>query len=109
MTKGELEMPEEHVILQVSDWNLEDKYYEAPISLLKEFRNRFLEARKKESASDAMSTAWKWWHEQVEYDERDKGKGKRVKYGKVNMSLEEFFLDYTEPDEGFTEWMEYLD
>jgi hypothetical protein len=100
-------MPEEHVILQVSDWNLEDKYYDAPISLLKELRNRFLEARKKECASDAMSTAWKWWHEQVEYDKRDKGKP--IKYGKVDMRLETFFLDYTEPDEGFKEWMECLD
>jgi hypothetical protein len=89
------------VILHFNDWNFQDKYYETPISVLKEFRDRFFEARKKQSEKDAMSDVWQWWTTQIRYDEKDEGKP--VLFGRVDMTLEEFFISWIEPEEGFRE------
>jgi len=101
-------MSEERVILHLSDWNLQDKYYEAPISLLKKFRKKYLEARKKHDEDKAIGIAWDWWTPQVDFGEKA-DKKKPIKFGNVNMTLEEFFLDWMAPDEGFNELMESLD
>lgn len=85
---------EERVILEFCDWNMEDKYYEVPLSILKEF---------KEKARKDFSATWTWFHEQVDYDGVG-GKDKPVKYGKVNMLLDRYFLDYGNAQESLSEW-----
>ena len=84
-----------NAILHLSDWNFEDKYYEAPTKLIKELRNRV--------KRDGMPTAWDWWTSQVDYGQPGES-DRPIKTGKVDMTLEEFFLDYTDPIESVKEW-----
>ena len=85
-----------NVILHVSDWNYKDKYYEAPVELLKEFR-----VRVKKDGIEAMDGAWQWWTSQVDYDEDGK---KPIKYMLVNMNLDLYFFDYNNDQESIEEW-----
>lgn len=87
------------VLLQVSDWNYEDKYYEIPIKLLKQLQERIL------SADGEMKDAWDWFTPQVNYGKaEDVGKPIRRCDDSVNHNLEEFFLDYLNPHESASEW-----
>jgi hypothetical protein len=96
---------EEEVILHLSDWNMQDKYYQMPVSLLKEFKAKFenehLELGR--PAESAISTAWDWFHPNVDYGEADQIRNP-IKYGQVDMTLNEYFLDWMDPATSFAEW-----
>lgn len=93
---------DEKVILHLSDWNNQDRYFEMPISLLKDLQKRI--------KRDGISSAYKWMYEQVDYGDHPK---RPIKTGRkvdieacVDMTLAQFFLDWTEPDTCMTEWDE---
>ena len=48
------------VVMHVCDWSYQDRYYEAPISLIREFKRRFLEEKD-------IEPVWEWWTDQVAY------------------------------------------
>lgn len=90
---------DERYILHLSDWNYNDKFYNAPLSLIKE-----LSARIKK---DGMSEAWQWWTDLVDYD----GDGTDEEPIHMNVPAnhddsDEFFLDYEHPLECLAEWDE---
>ena len=95
-------MPEKQVILHVSDWNYQDKYYQAPISLVKEMGRRILEC--KDIRTDDEISPWDFWIGQVNYDDKPEEKDKPIKFGLVDMTLDLFFLDYNNPIESAEEW-----
>lgn len=86
-------MEEENVIFHLSDWSYRDKYYEMPKSLLLEF--------KKKLETIGLQATWDWFTTQVDYDEKG---DKPAKFGKVDMTLQEFFLDWEHPLECLVEW-----
>jgi len=88
----------EYAIVHVSDWtrNYQDKYYEAPLAFIIELRLKI--------KSYGIETAWGWWVGKVDYGEKVSTQDNPIKYGKVDMTLNEFFLDYTNPIESVDEW-----
>ena len=84
---------ERKVIVHVSDWNYQDKYYEASVSLVREFRTSI--------EANGMDNAWQLWIEKVDYNGNGSGV---IKYGRVDMHLETYFLDYLNPIESVNEW-----
>jgi hypothetical protein len=90
----------EYAIVHVSDWNYEDKYYEAPIEFIKELKKRM----KKVKSVKSMDDAWGWWVGNVDYGESKSTRDNPIKFGKVDMRLEEFFFDYNNPVESVDEW-----
>jgi len=87
-------MSDKTAILHVSDWNYQDKYYESPLRLIKDFGVKV--------KSDGLEKAWEWWTSQVRYTKRDRKKP--IKTGTVNMQLDTFFFDYMNPIESIGEW-----
>lgn len=86
------------VLLHVSDWNFQDKYYEVPFSLLAEFKTRILAGDDK----DPHET-WTWFTDQVDFDD-PKAKIAYVQEA-VDMRLEEYFFDFAfEPKQSVREW-----
>ena len=79
------------VLLQVSDWNCNDKYYKVPVSVLSEFAGRV-------RAGTPIRAVWDWFLEQeraglvVRCDEA------------ADHTLEEEFFDYWEPLESVSCW-----
>ena len=82
----------ERAVLHISDWNYEDKYYEAPIELIREFKARI--------EKDGLTTAWEWWVTKVDYVNNDLP----VKFGLVDMRLDVYFMDYNNAQESISEW-----
>ena len=89
-------MMDEHLkaILHLCDCNLQDRYYEVPVELLKELKQRI--------ERDGMGAAWSWWTEQADFDGTEPNKP--IKYGTVNMTLPTYFLDFSDPQESLDEW-----
>lgn len=86
------------VLLHVSDWNYQDKYYRTTKDKLVEFAALV--------KSDGVKKAWSWWTEQVTYGGRCT-KEKPVKFVTlVDTTLEEYFFDYENPLECVKEWAE---
>jgi hypothetical protein len=86
-------MMDNKAILHVSDWNLQDRYYEAPLALIKEMQSKIRKI--------GMEKAWTWWTNQVDWDQDS---SQPIKYGIVNMTLDTFFLDYNNELESIDEW-----
>lgn len=89
----EAKMP---VIIHLQDWNMQDKYYEVPWVLMVEFRDRVLQ-------EDGIEKTWTWFVEQVNYG-RPEDAGKPVLTGRVDMTLPQYFVDWTEAVESVSEW-----
>lgn len=87
----------QHVILEMSDWNMQEKFYELPFEILKAFHKRI--------KNDGIEKAWDWFIEQVDYDEENLPT-LPVKFGKVNMRLDKYFLDWSQVNECMAEWDE---
>lgn len=83
----------EHAVLQLSNWNHADIYYEADVELIIEFGRKI--------KSVGFPEAWDWWCGQVDYDEDGK---LPIKTGIVDMRLPVFFLDYDNQSECLAEW-----
>ena len=87
-------------ILHVVDWNLRDKYYQMSIELLKEFRRLVLEKD--------IDAAWDWMTSQTDYDRGRPGHADNadlpIKFGTVDMTLDEYFMDYSDPVETVSDW-----
>lgn len=87
---------DERVILHLSDWNYRDKYYELPLTLLKEFHGRALADR---------GAAWDWFTGQIDYGSPD-DKGKPIKTGRIDTGLDVFYMDWEDCTESLNEWKE---
>jgi len=81
-----------NVILEVSDWNHQDKYYEAPINLVADFKRKI--------ENEGIQSAWTWWIKQVDYY----NEGKPIKTNAIDANLFSFFLDYNDPIHSIMEW-----
>lgn len=86
-------------ILHLSDWNLNDRYYEAPLELIKELKQRII------AAANDMNDAWEWWTNQVAYSGPTTTETP-IAYGTVDMTLDEYFLDWNNVEECLNEWTE---
>ena len=75
------------VLLHVSDWNLQDKWYELSLAALKEFRERALKGN--------LELAGDWLVQESGAKRCDEA---------ADHTLEEYFFDYTNPDESLGEW-----
>ncbi len=73
-----------NVLLQVSDWNYQDKYYELSFGLLEEFAAKI--------KAEGIKAAWQWFVDLV-YDQKA---ATRVDEA-ANHTLDEYFLDYNDP------------
>lgn len=75
------------VLLHVSDWNLQDRWYEVPRSSLRELRERV--------RTGDVRNAWDWLLEES---------GARRCDESADHTLDELFFDYTNPVESVDEW-----
>lgn len=87
-------------ILHLSDWNCTDKYYQAPIALIEEFKTRIIAANYVLNKGD--DSPWQWWVRLVNYGEEQTDKP--IQFGSVNMQLDEYFLDWENVQECINEW-----
>jgi hypothetical protein len=87
----------DHVLLHVSDWNSQDKYYQLSHVLLSEFKLRIL------AQPDGLNAAWDWFTDLVDYGDEPAYPIKQVS-GRANHTLDEYFLDWFEPQESAGEW-----
>jgi hypothetical protein len=85
------------VLLHLSDWNYEDKYYHMPKSVLKEFATRIKNANTKEVN---LGGAWDWLIEQ-----QDAGLVERCD-ASADHTADEYFLDWETPKSCVAEWEE---
>jgi hypothetical protein len=108
----------DNVILHLSDWNSQDKYYELSLALLKEFYKLLRQHGLDGTKPLAQDHAWKWFHEQVDYEGNlqglrgltpDEKPDKPIKFGLVDMRMDTFFLDWNNYEEGLDEWQEEWD
>ena len=80
------------VILHLSDWDYEDRYYQLPAALLDEFREQILT----KGLGTSHPNAWDWFIAQ--------SIAGCIKYGLVDMRLGTFFLDWHNVLESLSEW-----
>jgi len=86
----------DYVILHVSDWNYQDKYYQMPREMLITFYKTLKEK--------GLDEAWRWLGDNTDYGLNAEDTKLPIKYGDVNMRYDEYFFDYTEPDASIDEW-----
>ncbi len=86
-------MEKQNAILHFSDRHLQEKYYEAPLDLIKELKSKIKNL--------GFKDAWGWWTNHVDYDNDNT---KPVKHGIVDMTLDSYFLDYNNDLESIGEW-----
>lgn len=86
---------QETVLLHVSDWNNEDKWYELPLSILKEFGKMAIRDHR---------VAWSWLVGQVDYNGDQHEKPVKRCDHCVNHNLNEFFFDWYEPAASVKDW-----
>ena len=86
---------DQQVLLHVSDWNYKDKYYQLPLSMLHSFGRLIL--------AQGISKAWGWFVTQVDYGGDPDLLIKRCD-NEADHTLDEYFLDYTHPEESVSEW-----
>ena len=88
----------ESVILYVSDWNLQDKFYRVPIDLLKEFKSLI--------EKNGIKKAWDWFSGLTAYKGRSTKEEpiKQLSRIPADSSNGDYFLDYTNPKESVDEW-----
>ena len=109
---------EDLFLLNLSDWNMQDKYYHVPRPILQELRKRVLEAHPKprvrgktpwENADTLSNEVWEWFIGQVDYGQDD-DKGKPVLFANhcTDHTLEELFIDWCEPHDSVKEWDEFF-
>lgn len=80
--------------LHLSDWNMQDKYYDVPIDILREFREKIRNA--------SMESAWDWFVNQgIDYTSDHSEDDKPIKCLDLDWDV---FLDYTSPQECVEEW-----
>lgn len=78
-------------ILHVSDWNMQDKYYEVPISILVELKQHIMDK--------SIQRAWDWF-----IDISHNGAPIHRRYV-VFANTDNYFLDYLDPLESVNEWV----
>ena len=83
------------VVLHVSDWNYQEKYYEMPLDLLQEF------AKKVKRLS--LDEAWDWFTSQVNYGGQPSLPIRRCD-DSTDHTLEEYFFDYERPQDSINDW-----
>ena len=99
-------------ILHISDWNMEDRYYRLPISVLREFISKIKEeiksqkseksSRKKADTVPGMDKSWDWFVSQVRYPSIKttyKNPVRLLTRLNVEDINDNFFLDYLNPEE----------
>jgi hypothetical protein len=91
----------DQVLLHVSDWNSQDKYYQLSHVLLSEFKQRIL--AKPNGLRSSVNTAWDWFTDLVDYGDEPANPIKQVS-GRANHTLDEYFLDWFEPQDSAGEW-----
>lgn len=84
-----------NVLLQVSDWNYEEKYYELSEDVLREFANKV--------STESLQDAWDWLMPQVNYGDDPEKPVKRCD-DSANHTLDEYFLDWENPIECIEDW-----
>jgi hypothetical protein len=95
---------DELVVLHLSDWNMQDRFYLAPLSLLMEFGDRILEFGGLQTPK-SKNDPWEWWTSQTNYDNREPDLPIRY-LQRVSTQYEQFFLDFMEPVACVKEWKE---
>lgn len=85
----------ETVLLHVSDWNYEDKYYELPLSILQNFGQK---------AKENRDEAWDWLMGFVDYSGENPDKPVKRCDDCVDHLLEEYFFDFENPVESVDDW-----
>lgn len=83
------------VLLHVSDWNYQDKYYEMPLDLLREFARKVKEL--------PLQEAWDWFVSKVNYGGKPELPILRCDES-TDHTLEEYFFDYGHPQNSIDEW-----
>lgn len=88
----------DNVILNVSDWNYQDKWFQMPLALLVELQGKVKSA--------GINSAWGWLVKLVDYTEDRSDASKPVWRcdHAVDHTLDEYFLDWTNPLESVDEW-----
>ena len=95
-------------ILHVSDWNMEDRYYRLPVSVLREFISILREFINKIKTKTAIDESWNWFLKAVkrfnkmEVDSSfrtDRQLVRRLKRISVTDLENAYFLDYLNPGE----------
>lgn len=82
------------VRLQVSDWNYNDRQFDVPIEILREFKKRILES--------SMKEAWDWFVAQgIDYTPDHSEQHRPIKSFNCDFDV---FLDYENPKETVEEW-----
>lgn len=93
---------EDRLILHVSDWNYQDRWFNVPPSFLVEFKERVLKH------PDDAEEAWEWLTTQADYGKNPELPAKRRSQSwcdnAVNHTLTEVFFDYNNPGESVNEW-----
>lgn len=84
-----------NVLLHVSDWNCEDKYYELPEAILRAFASKV--------SNESLKDAWDWLMPQVDYGGNPEKPVKRCD-NSANHTLDEYFFDWEYPTECVEEW-----
>ena len=83
------------VLLHLSDWNYQDKYYELSYDLLKEFSKLI--------TAVGINQAWDWFTPQVDYGGNPERPVKRCD-DEADHTLDEYFLDWEHPKDCLEEW-----
>jgi hypothetical protein len=86
---------QDKVLLHVSDWNYQDKYYNMPKVLLAEFADRL---QKADLTKANLGGVWDW-----HIANKDSGLVERCDES-VDHTMDTFFLDWTNPLESVREW-----
>ena len=83
------------VLLHLSDWNYQDKYYELSYDQLKELSKLI--------TTVGIDKAWDWFVPQVDYGGNPERPIKRVD-DEADHTLDEYFLDWEHPKDCVEEW-----
>jgi hypothetical protein len=83
------------VLLHVSDWNSQNKYYTLPLDLLRKFSTK---------AQTNPCDAWQWLIAQTGYGSNPEKPVQRCDV--VDLSLDEYFYDYMYPADSISDWNE---
>ncbi len=89
---------DEKVVMNLTDWNCQERFYECTVAHLREFRERF--------NRDGLAAAWEWWTSHAAFDDNDDPATHPIKYVTkfLDIQLQQFVLDYNDPDECIASW-----
>jgi len=87
----------DQALLHFCDRNSQDKYYQLPRILLSELQQRIL------AQPNGFDAVWDWFTDLVDYGDEPANPIKEVS-DRANHTLDEYFLDWYEPQESASEW-----